>query len=168
MISAASCVNASLYSSANMMYMMVTARELPPLESRRVWRGGTVGLLTTAGLVMVMSNLVDLTSIASLASLIFLLIYAAVHLGHAWRLTPQTGASRTIVIAALLANAAVFVLFLTSTIRHTPSLAWLLLIIIVIAAGTEIITSRIVGPITPARNIHDKAAADAGDPSTAS
>jgi len=159
MLSAASCINASLYSSANMMYMMVTVRELPPLESRRVWRGGTVGLFTTTALVIVVSNLIDLASIASLASLIFILIYACVHLGHAWRLTSQTGASRSLIIIAFLANAVVFVMFIATTIGHSPTLAGLFVLLIIISGITELVAHRVSGPIVAA---HDTPAVPAG------
>ena len=37
--------------------------------------------------------------------------------------------------------------------RHTPSLAWILLILVALSAITEVIAGRLSGPIEPAKNL---------------
>ncbi len=147
MISAASCINASLYSSANMTYLMATARELSAIESRRVWRGGTVGLFTTGALVLICALLLDLSSIAVLASLSFLVVYVVVHAGHLGFLVSETGASRIILVLALLTNAVALLFFAASTFLQSPRLAIVLACMLILAATLELIAHRVRGPL---------------------
>lgn len=146
LLSAASCINASLYSSAKMTLMMATIRELPAVEERWVWREGSVGLFSTAAMAIVFALGLDLSRIASLASIIFLLIYASVHLGHL-RLTRQTGASKPLVAIAFLINAGVFVAFAILTVAQSWFLSLTLLAIVVAACVMELIVRRTNGPI---------------------
>ena len=146
LLSAASCINASLYSSAKMTLMMATVRELPKVEERWVWKGGSVGLFSTAAIVLVFALGLDLSKIASLASIIFLLIYASVHLGHL-RLTRETGASKLIVAIAFVINASVFVAFAILTVAQSWFLSLTLVGIISLACAMELIVRRANGPI---------------------
>lgn len=146
LLSAASCINASLYSSAKMTLMMATVRELPAIETRWVWRGGSVGLFSTAAIVLVFALGLDLARIASLASVIFLFIYGSVHLGHL-RVTRETGASRPLVAIAFLLNAGVFVAFTILTVAQSWFLSLTLLGIVAAACVMELIVRRTNGPI---------------------
>lgn len=146
LLSAASCINASLYSSAKMTLMMATVRELPAIEERWVWRNGNMGLFSTAAMVLVFALALDLGRIASLASIIFLLIYASVHLGHL-RLTRETGANRAVVMVAFVINACVFVAFAVLTVFQSWFLASALVGIVVAAGVMELIVRRSNGPI---------------------
>ncbi len=157
LLSAASCINASLYSSAKMTLMMATVRELPAVEERWVWRGGSVGLFSTAAMVLIFALGLDLGRIASLASIIFLLIYASVHLGHL-RLTRETGASKLLVAIAFLINAGVFLAFVLLTVAQSWFLSLTPLGIVVVACVMELIVRRTNGPI--------RSTADAPTPTT--
>lgn len=147
LLSAASCINASLYSSANMTLLMASVRELPAAEGKRVWRGGTIGLFSTSALVILITNAIDLSQLATLASLVFLLVYSAAHLGHLMRLTSQTGASRGLVLAAFLANGTTFLVFGVSTVWQSGTLAAWLAGLVVLSCLTELVTRRVSGPI---------------------
>lgn len=149
LLSSASCVNANLYSTANMTLLMATVRELPPVEARRVWRGGTVGLFSTAAMALVVANLLDLSQIATLTSIAVLFVFAIVHLGHFIRLTGETGASRVIVGLAFLANAAVLVVFGVEAVSKSRTLAVLLVGFVALACVSELIALRLSGPIKP-------------------
>ncbi len=153
MISAASCINASLYSSANMTYLMATMRELPPIEARRVWRGGSVGLFSTGALVLISANLLDLSSIAILASLIFMVVYVVVHAGHLARLTPQTGASRSLLTLALATNAAALCFFAWVTFERSPILGIIFAFLLGSSVLIEIVIHRRRGPIRASRRL---------------
>ncbi len=146
MLSAASCINASLYSSAKMTLMMATVRELPKVETRWVWRGGSVGLFSTAALVLAIAIGLNLERIATLASFIFLLIYACVHLGHL-RLTRETKASKPIIAVAFAINAAVFIAFGVLTVAQSWFLSLAFAVIVVSACLMELIVRRVSGPI---------------------
>jgi amino acid transporter len=146
LLSAASCINASLYSSAKMTLMMATVRELPKVETRWVWRGGSVGLFSTAALVLAIAVGLNLERIATLASLIFLLIYASVHLGHL-RLTRETGASRPLIAIAFTINAAIFVAFAVLTVAQSWFLSLAFAAIVASSCIMELIVRRTNGPI---------------------
>src|SRR5690349_8358417 len=107
LFSTASAINATLFGSANVCYMIARDGELPAELSRTEWKDATGGLLLTAGLVVVVMLIFDLSGIAMMGSAAFLLIYAAVNAGHL-RVLDQTGASAIIVWLSLLTCLAMF------------------------------------------------------------
>ena len=82
LFSTASAINATLFGSANVCYMIARDGELPVGLSRTEWKQATGGLLLTAGLVVAVMLAFDLAGIAMMGSAAFLLIYAAVNAGH--------------------------------------------------------------------------------------
>src|SRR5262245_12889641 len=82
LFSTASAINATLFGSANVCYMIARDGELPAGLSRSEWKDATGGLLLTAALVVVVMLIFDLSGIAMMGSAAFLLIYAAVNAGH--------------------------------------------------------------------------------------
>lgn len=144
-MSAASSINANLYSTAKMTYLLARDGELPEFEARRVWRAGTGGLFTTTGLILLMANLLDLSRITALGSMIYLIVYAAVHLGH-WRwLTAETGAKSAVVMLALATNLAVLLVFGAQTARDAPFVLYLLAVLVVSSLLVELYMKRVRG-----------------------
>src|SRR3954466_1908021 len=82
LFSTASAINATLFGSANVCYMIARDGELPVGLSRTDWKQATGGLLLTAALVVAVMLCFDLAGIAMMGSAAFLLIYAAVNAGH--------------------------------------------------------------------------------------
>ena len=82
LFSTASAINATLFGSANVCYMIARDGELPVGLSRTEWKQATGGLLLTAGLVVLVALTFDLSGIAMMGSAAFLLIYAAVNAAH--------------------------------------------------------------------------------------
>ncbi len=85
MLSTASAINATLYGAARLSYVIARDGELPAALDRKVWGQPVEGLLITAGLTLLVANAFDLTSIATLGSAGFLLIFAAVNAANARR-----------------------------------------------------------------------------------
>jgi len=137
LFSAASSINANLYSTANMTYLLAKEGELPDFESRKIWRAGTMGLLTTSVLILLVANFLDLSRIASLGSLVYLIVYSAVHLGHWIKLTPKTGALKKIVAAAFISNFSVLILFGLQIMKTKPMVLLLLLGLVVFSFVIE-------------------------------
>lgn len=96
-----SAINATLYGGANISYTIAKDGELPKMFERKIWNRAPEGLFLTATLVIVFSNLLDLGGIGMLGSASFLLIYAAVNIGHL-RLYKETGANLYIIWLAIL------------------------------------------------------------------
>ncbi len=107
LFSTASAINATLFGSANVCYMIARDGELPAGLSRTEWKQATGGLLLTAALVVVVMLCFDLSGIAMMGSAAFLLVYAAVNAGHLLVLK-QTGANAAIVWLSLLTCLAMF------------------------------------------------------------
>jgi amino acid transporter len=79
MLSTASAINATVYGAARLSYVIAKDRELPEVLERKVWGEPIEGLLITAGMTLLVANLVDLSSMSMMGSAGFLLIFAAVN-----------------------------------------------------------------------------------------
>ena len=128
LFSTASAINATLFGSANVCYMIARDGELPVGLSRTEWKDATGGLLLTAALVVVVMLIFDLSGIAMMGSAAFLLIYAAVNAGHL-KVRDQTGASAIVVWLSLLTCLAMFAILCVYTYQEQPrAIAALILI----------------------------------------
>ena len=132
LFSTASAINATLFGSANVCYMIARDGELPAGLSRTEWKDATGGLLLTAGLVVVVMLIFDLSGIAMMGSAAFLLIYAAVNAGHL-KVLDQTGASAIVVWLSLLTCLAMFAILCVYTYQEQPRA---IAALILIAAGS--------------------------------
>jgi len=138
LMSAASSINANLYSTTNMTLLLAKNGDLPAVEGRRLWHAGTGGLLTTSILILLVVNFLDLSRIAILGSIVYLIIYSIVHLGHLTNLTFKTGASKIIVGFAFISNFTVLVLFIIQTIKQDKTVFFMLIVLLLISIVIEI------------------------------
>lgn len=118
MLSTASAINATLYGTARVSYVIAKEGELPAMLEHKVWRRPLEGLLLTAGLTLVVANLFDLTAISLTGSGGFLLIFAAVNVAG-YRLRDQTGAAGWL----CLHGATACLLALAALVWHTARMA---------------------------------------------
>jgi amino acid transporter len=132
LFSTASAINATLFGSANVCYMIARDGELPAGLSRTEWKQATGGLLLTAALVVLVMLLFDLSGIAMMGSAAFLLVYAAVNAGHLSVLR-ETGASAIIVWLSLLTCLAMFAVLSVYTWQQQPAA---IAALVVFAAGS--------------------------------
>jgi len=93
LLSTGSAINATLYGSARVSYVIAKEGELPAVLERKVWSRPIEGLLITAVASLLVANLFDLSSISMMGSAGFLLIFAAVNLANV-RLARHTGSRR--------------------------------------------------------------------------
>jgi amino acid transporter len=120
LFSTASAINATLFGSANVCYMIARDGELPAGLSRTEWQQATGGLILTAALVILVTLLFDLSGIAMMGSAAFLLVYAAVNAGHL-RVLKQTGANAVIVWLSILTCLAMFAILSVYTWQQQPA-----------------------------------------------
>ncbi len=132
LFSTASAINATLFGSANICYMIARDGELPQGLARTEWRQATGGLLLTAALVVVVMLFFDLSGIAMMGSAAFLLLYAAVNGGHLLVLK-QTGAKAVIVWLSLLTCLAMFAVLAVYTYEQQPAA---MVALVLIGAGS--------------------------------
>ncbi len=93
MLSTASAINATLYGAARLSYVIASDGELPELLEHGVWGRPIEGLLITAAVTLAIANLLDLSSLSTMGSAGFLLIFAAVN-GANVVLAERTGSRR--------------------------------------------------------------------------
>lgn len=128
LFSTASAINATLFGSANVCYMIAKDGELPVGLSRTDWKQASGGLLLTAALVIVVTLAFDLSGIAMMGSAAFLLVYAAVNAGHL-RMLPQTGANAVVVWLSIVSCLAMFAILAQYTYQQQPAAIAALVII---------------------------------------
>jgi amino acid transporter len=78
-LSTASAINATLYGAARLSYVVAKEGELPKWLERKIWKEPVEGLLITAAIALLTANLLNLSSISTIGSGGFLLIFAAVN-----------------------------------------------------------------------------------------
>ena len=136
LFSTASAINATLFGSANVCYMIARDGELPKGLSRTEWKQASGGLILTASLVVLVTLLFDLSGIAMMGSAAFLLVYAAVNAGHL-RVLGQTGANRIVVWLSLLTCLVMFAILSVYTYEQQPAAIAALVIIALASFAAE-------------------------------
>jgi amino acid transporter len=152
LFSTASAINATLFGSANVCYMIARDGELPARLSRTEWKQATGGLILTAALVILVTLSFDLSGIAMMGSAAFLLVYAAVNAGHL-RLLKETGANAVIVWLSLLTCLAMFAILAIYTWQQQPAAIAALVLIAAASFIAEWIYRRWTGRTIRAQTI---------------
>ncbi len=136
MLSTASAINATLYGAARLAYVIAKDGELPRVLDRKVWNEPLEGLLITAGATLVVANVLDLSSISTMGSAGFLLVFAAVNAAafvHAGR----SGGRRWLPALGAVACAAALVALVWHTAAASPWRLLVLLLLVGLAVAIE-------------------------------
>ena len=121
--------------------MIAKEGELPEFFERKIWEKGIEGLFITAGLVILFANLFDIGKVAMLGSVAFLLIYAAVDIGHL-KLRKETGANPVLIWLSILGCLSVFIVLVYYLLNHSILILVVLSIILLLSFGIEFIYRR--------------------------
>jgi amino acid transporter len=119
LLATASSVNATLYASGGLTAMLAEVGQFPPFFGRGSRLGAHAGLLITAAIVLVVSNLVDLSAIASVGSACSLVIFLLVGMAG-YKLRSTTHARGAIILLGMTATAIVLAFFAVDTLRNAP------------------------------------------------
>jgi amino acid transporter len=145
LLATASSVLATLYASSGLTSTLAEVGQFPPFFGRGSPLGSKAGLLITAAIVLVVSNLVDLSAIASVGSacslMIFLLVGAA-----GYRLRAETGALGAIVLVGAVVTGVVLIFFAIDTVRNAPETFVAIVGIAVLAVVLDLIWKSVRGP----------------------
>jgi amino acid transporter len=136
MLSTASAINATLYGAARVSYMIARDGELPAVLERKIWNEPLEGLLITSGVTLVVANLVDLSSLSTMGSAGFLVIFAAVNAANA-RLAGETGGGRRLSVAGVVLCLSALATLLWQTALTAPTRIWFLVVMIAVAFAIE-------------------------------
>ncbi len=142
MLSTASAINATLYGSARMTYIIAKSRELPTQLERPVWNRPLEGLLITAGSTVLIANVLNLESVSTMGSAGFLVIFAVVNAAEA-RTARRRGSTRPwiSVLAAAACVGAIGALVANSSLEACTVLAGM----VALAFGIEAAFRRVSG-----------------------
>ncbi len=136
LLSTASAINATLYGAARLSYTIARDGELPAVLEKKVWGEPMEGLLITAALTLFTANFFDLTSISTLGSAGFLLIFAAVNTANTRR-AKETQSRAWISGAGTVACLAALAALIWQAWTTGPEKLWVLAAMIALAAGIE-------------------------------
>jgi amino acid transporter len=136
LLSTASAINATLYGAARLSYCIARDGELPVELERKVWGQPVEGLLITAMLTLFVANGFDLTSIATVGSAGFLLIFAAVNAANALHAT-HTDSRGWISASGAVACLAALGALVWQTARTAPAKLWVLAALAALAMMIE-------------------------------
>jgi amino acid transporter len=149
MLSTASAINATLYGTSRLSYCIACAEQLPELLERDVWGQPIWGLLISTGLTLIVANAFDLTSIATLGSAGFLLIFAAVNIANA-RDAVRTHSRSWISSLGAIACLGALAALAWQTAQTAPMKLWTLAamlgLVAVIECGYRLLKGRIRWP----------------------
>jgi amino acid transporter len=136
MLSTASAINATFYGAARLSYCIARDGELPATLEHKHWGEPVDGLLITAGLTLFISNTFDLTSISTMGSSGFLLIFAAVNLANASK-AKETGSRGWISVVGFVVCLIALGALVWQTAISTPQRLWILVGMIALAMAVE-------------------------------
>jgi amino acid transporter len=119
LLATSSSVNANIYAAAGSTAKLAESGVFPSVFGQLARVGGTRGLVISVVAVLLLANLVDLTAIASLGSVVALAIFLIVSVA-AYKLRAETHAHGAVVVAAIAATAVVLVVFAVDTARTAP------------------------------------------------
>ena len=147
LLSTAGATNATLYASSNLTAMLAQERLFPAFFGVRR-RYVNSGLLITAGLVLLVANLVDLSAIASVGSAVALMIFLLVGVAGCRR-RADTGSNTAIVLLAIGVTAVVLGFFAVDTWQNAPETFVAIIAILVLAVVLDAWTRRSVARGAP-------------------
>ncbi len=148
MLSTASAINATLYGAARLSYVIARDGELPEVLEHRVWGRPVEGLLITAAVTLVIANIADLSSLSTLGSAGFLLIFAAVN-GANVVLAGRTGSRRGLSLLGVGLCLGALGTLLWQTAQGSPARLWVLALM----AGTAL-AAELAFRLTTHRTLH--------------
>lgn len=128
-LSTASAINATLYGAARVSYVIAKDGELPAFLERKVWRRPIQGLLITTGLTIVFANSFDLSSISTMGSAGFLILFAAVN-GANLKLRHQTKSRYWIPFTGILLCSIALGVLLLHALLEAPKQLWIIAVMV--------------------------------------
>jgi amino acid transporter len=148
MLSTASALNATVYGSARLSYVIAKDGELPSVLEHKAWGEPVGGLLITTGAALLIANGTDLSSMSTMGSAGFLIIFAVVNAANV-KLSTDTHSKRWLSVAGAVLCLAALASLLWQTASTSPR--QLLVLLAMIGAAIAIETAF---RIATGRSIH--------------
>jgi amino acid transporter len=144
MLSTASAINATVYGAARLSYVIAKDGELPAILTKKAWGKPLEGLLITSGMTLFIANLTDLTSMSTMGSAGFLLIFAAVNVANT-KLARETKSRKSLSLLGAGLCLCALVSLIWQTAASSPGQLWYLAAMTGTAFFTELAFRLISG-----------------------
>ena len=142
LLSTMSSVNANLYAATGSTRKLAESGMFPPVFGQLAHVGGTRGLVISVVSILFLANVVDLTAIASLGSVVALTIFLVTGTA-AYRLRTRIGAKAWVVVAAIVLTSAVLVVFAVQTARTAPQTFTAMIAILALAVALDLLWTAV-------------------------
>jgi amino acid transporter len=146
LLSTASAINATLYGASRVSYIIAKEGELPEILEKKVWQQPVEGLFITSGLTLLVANFFDLTSLSTMGSAGFLLIFAAVNYAN-YKLSKKIHSRMPIALAGMLVCLAALGTLIWQRSTVAPGQIWVLIIMVVLSFGVEVVYRKVTGRV---------------------
>jgi amino acid transporter len=138
LLSTASALNATLYGTTRLSYIIAKSGELPAVLEKKIWNQPIEGLLITSVLTLIIANFFDVSGISTMGSSGFLLIFAAVNFANV-HLYQRTHSWRWISFLGTVACLASVMVLLAQTAQTNPKNLWIVVIMVAVSFSIEIV-----------------------------
>lgn len=145
-LSTGSAINATLYGTSRISYVIARDGELPAELERKLWKQPLEGLFITSFLTLLAANFLDLSSISTIGSAGFLLIFTAVNAANV-RLATGTGWPRGWGLLGVFLCLAALEALLWQTVAYSPRDLWILAGMLSGSFGLEAAYRKLTGRV---------------------
>jgi amino acid transporter len=146
MVGMAGSVVATLYASAGLTRMLSGVGQFPPFFGPASRHGAKSGVLISAAVVLVVSNTVDLSAIASVGSACSLALFVLVGVAG-YRLRRETGAQAWLVLVGIAVTLVVLAFFAVDTVRNAPQTFAAIVVVATLAVVLDFVWKRARGDV---------------------
>ena len=146
MVGMAGSVVATLYASAGLTRMLSGVGQFPPFFGPASRLGAKSGVLISAAVVLVVSNTVDLSAIASVGSACSLALFVLVGVAG-YRLRRETGAQAWLVLVGIAVTLVVLAFFAVDTVRNAPATFAAIVVVATLAVVLDFVWKRARGDV---------------------
>jgi len=136
LLACAAAVNATIFAASNIAADVASKKEISNALGGGILKNQLRALTISSVGVIVLALIFPLNEVGQMASLAFLLVYAAITYGHL-RIHQKTGAKPKILWCAIVINLSLFTALLISTIKTSPSSAVALGVALISSFGIE-------------------------------
>jgi amino acid transporter len=144
LLSTASAINATLYGTSRISYIIAREGELPKVLEKKIWKRPVEGLFITSALTLIVANLFDLSSISMMGSAGFLILFAAVN-GSNLLLRRDTESRGWIAGLGLVLCGVALAVLICQTAIESPRGIWVLALLVGAAFIVEALYRKVSG-----------------------
>jgi amino acid transporter len=158
LLATSSSVLATLYASNGLTALLAEVGQFTPFFGRGSRLGPHAGMLITAAIVLAVSNLVDISAIASVGSACSLVVFLLVGVAG-YRLRSETGAKGAVVLLGAAVTIVVLAFFAVDTLRNAPETFAAMVVILVLAVALDTLWKHFRRSVAPSEPVAPSARA---------